>query len=364
MPIRIALSGGGTGGHIFPLVPVARALRARGADVFFMGPQEFPLDVLREENITVETIVPAAKFHGYLSPLTLFEVAKLPLALFQSLMILRRYRPAMLLGKGGYGTIAPVLAARMLKIPVVLHDSDAIPGRANRLLSRFARTIAVSFEETRSYFPEKDLVVTGNPVRLDHQEMTKAEARRVLGFETSRRIIFVIGGSQGALGLSHLVKAALPLILQKYAAIISTGEHARELFDEVNVNNAAVFTFLSERELAAAYVLSDLVISRSGSSSIFEIAAFGKASILVPFPFDANMHQRANAHTFEETGATLVLSEKDTNDQILYYAIEAILGDEERTYRMATAAKKFATPDAAKKLADVLLAHAPLHMGE
>ena len=313
--------------------------------------------VFKEEGIAGHTTVPAAKFYGYFSLRTLWELAKLPLAFFESVATLRKYRPHVLLGKGGYGTIAPVLAARMLEIPVVLHDSDAIPGRANRLLSGRARAIAVSFEETREYFPEKEVVVTGNPVRLDHLTMSRAEARRVLNFDTTRKTIFVIGGSQGALGLSHLIKAALPLILRRYAVIVSTGEHAKELFKNVTVNNAAVFTFLSEKELAAAYVLSDLVISRAGSSSIFEIAAFGKASLLVPYPFDANMHQRANAHVFEEAGATLVLEEKDTDDQILYYAIEAILGDEERTYRMSSAAKKFARPDAAEKLADLLITH-------
>ena len=358
---RILLAGGGTGGHIFPLIPVIRELKKRGAEVAFIGPEEFTLDAIREEQIPVRSIVRAGKFRRYFSFATLWDAVKLPIALLQCLRYIQAFKPHVLFGKGGYGTIAPVIAARLHHIPVVLHDTDLIPGLANRFLSRFAHTVLVSYSETKSYFPKKSTKLVGQPIRTNHLSMKKSEARRLLRFESSRRIIFFIGGSQGAQSINQAAKEAMGLLLKKYAVIASVGSGNIEYFKDINVNNALVVPFLNEKDLAAAYTLADIVVSRAGGS-IFEIAAWGRPSILIPIP---DGHQVANARAYEERGGAIVLEERElfgegTPDvvkasQILAFAIESVLTNEEISSRLRRGAKEFAHIDAAERITTILL---------
>ena len=354
--LRILLAGGGTGGHVFPLVEVARELLKRGVEVAFIGPEEFPLDVLREEGIQIKTITPAGKLRRYWSFETIRDFLKLPIALWESFRFVRFFKPDVVLGKGGYGSIGPVLAARLLKIPIVLHESDVAPGLANRFLAPFADTVAVSFTETKKYFPTKNAVLTGNPIRLKFFSLTKNEARRVLGLETKRQIIFVLGGSQGAASLNQLIKKALPQLARRYGVIISTGKNNAISFkDTENKKHIIIKSLLNEKEVAAAYILADAVLTRAGAGSIFEVAAFAKPAILVPLGLAAGGHQLKNARAYEETGAAVVLNEENADEHILALTIESILQNQTTKDYMSSRARLFAKPQAALKLAQILI---------
>ena len=218
-----------------------------------------------------------------------------------------------------------------------------------------------NYSETKSYFPKKSTKLVGQPIRTNHLSMKKSEARRLLRFESSRRIIFFIGGSQGAQSINQAAKEAMGLLLKKYAVIASVGSGNIEYFKDINVNNALVVPFLNEKDLAAAYTLADIVVSRAGGS-IFEIAAWGRPSILIPIP---DGHQVANARAYEERGGAIVLEERElfgegTPDvvkasQILAFAIESVLTNEEISSRLRRGAKEFAHIDAASRIATILL---------
>src|SRR3989344_6080370 len=355
---RVLLTGGGTGGHIYPLIPVIRELQKRGAEIAFIGPEEFPLQVLREEKIEVFSIMRAGKLRRYFSLATIGDTIKLPFAILQARGAIKKFRPHVLLGKGGYGTIAPVIAARMAKVPVVLHESDVIPGLANRKLARFADLILLGFTEAAAYFKDVRTEVVGNPVRNELRGMSKSEARKLLNFDPQRKTIFVIGGSLGSLFINKLVKQALPELLKRYAVILNVGKENMNYMKEINVNNALVVPFMGEKDLAAAFALADVVVSRPGASVMFEIALTGKPSILIPIAASTGGHQEANARAYEEAEATVVLTEDKVTPQTFTYAIESILNNYEVSAHMSTRARKFATPDAAEKIADILFTYA------
>lgn len=353
---RVLLAGGGTGGHIFPLVALVRSLENKGADIAFIGPEEFPLDVLREESIVVKTIIPAGKLRRYFSFKTILEMLKLPIAFFQSLFFIHSWKPNVILGKGGYGSIAPIIAAKFMRIPIILHESDVFPGLANRTLARFAEIVIISFVEAKEFFPRTNTLVMGNPSRTKFISMERRDAKKILDLETRRSIIFVIGGSQGSTSINRIIEKIAPQLLKRYALIVSTGNKNTGYFKKVeNQKVIVVRKFLNEEELAAAYTLADLVISRSGAGGIFETALFGKASIIIPLEMSAGDHQLKNAKAYEENGATLVLEEKSTNEQVLMFSIDSILQDNKTKERMSVAAKKFSRPKSAEKIAQFLV---------
>lgn len=353
---RVLLTGGGTGGHIFPLVAVARALKRKDAEAAFLGPEEFPLDALRAEGVRVQTIVPAGKFRRYLSLENLSDALRLPRAYLQARRFVRSWHPDIVFGKGGYGSLAPVIASSRAHLPVVLHESDVLPGLANKFLARFADHIIISFGPTRKYFPSKQTIVLGNPIRTQFAGMKKSAARKILALNTRRKLIFVVGGSQGARSLNELLERVAPELVRRYALVVSVGYKNEHLFKNVGGQKTVVIRpFLDESELAAAYTLADLVIARAGAGSIFEIAAFGKPSILIPLASAAGAHQLANARAYEKTGGTIVLEERELNEQIFSYSIESVLEREDVSSLMASRAQKFAQPDSAEKIADFLL---------
>jgi UDP-N-acetylglucosamine--N-acetylmuramyl-(pentapeptide) pyrophosphoryl-undecaprenol N-acetylglucosamine transferase len=363
MSTRIVLAGGGTGGHVFPLVAVARSLQARGATVTFIGPEEFSLNELEANDVKVKRIVRAGKLRRYVSFKTVIDFIKLPVAFIQSITHIRAEQPHVILGKGGYGSISPVIVGWMFNVPVILHESDATPGLANRFLQRFARRVLLSFAEAESYFRKGKTIVVGNPVRTKYLKMKKSEAQALLKFETQRKTILVIGGSQGARSINSFIHDALPLLTKRYALIIATGVDNKKTFSDINFNNVLVRPFLNERELAAAFVLADAVVSRAGSGGIFEIAAFAKPAVIIPIRESTGGHQRTNARSYENLEAAVVLDESTVTEQTLTYAIESILSHPDITAHMQRQARKFARVDAADRVADILMEYAEKHAG-
>ena len=392
---RILLAGGGTGGHVLPLVAVARAIRkvASDAKVYFIGPEEFPLDELREEGVVVKKIIAAGKIRRYFSPLYVWELVKLPLAAIESFVKVLLINPDVVLGKGSYGSVLPILCARLLGKQVILHESDVMPGLANRFLSKFINHIALAFEETRKYFPGKNIYMTGNPIRLKYLDLTKEEAREFLqplfhsisvrsytnaisGEGGSRKAIFVSGGSQGAQRINEIVLKTIKDLIQKYTVIWSTGQNNYQAIKNelknhnVNTSHTIVedlltmsaesdgrlrlFPLLAEKELAAAYILCDIVIGRAGSGTIFEAAAFGKPAILIPIESAGN-HQLYNAQSYAGTGAAKILRESELSAPALLKILNDLMANDQLLIQMSQSAGKFAKIDAAEQLAQILL---------
>lgn len=352
------LCGGGTGGHVFPLVEIARGIKKIRPEskIYFVGPEEFPLNSLSEEGVLVKRIIGAGKIRRYFSILYAWELIKLPFAFLQAFFVVAFINPDFVLGKGSYGSVLPVFCARILGKRILLHESDAIPGLANKFLSKFTKNIAVSFEDTKKFFPNKNVFLSGNPVRLKYLDITKDDARKILEFYPENKVIFISGGSQGAQKINNIFLDSLENVLKNYSVIWSTGSKNFNLIKGYisNKKNIKISPIFSEKELAAAYTLCDIIIGRAGSGTIFETAAFGKPSILIPLERKGG-DQPFNASYYEKTGSSVTLKESNLTGDLLIKEIDNILSSETIIENMSEKAKKFAKINAGEEIAQILL---------
>lgn len=355
---RIMLCGGGTGGHVFPLVEIARNIRKLDpeAKIYFVGPEEFPLTSLRKEEVIVKKIIGAGKIRRYFSLLYIWELIKFPFAFLHVFFTVLFINPNAVLGKGSYGSVLPVVCAKILGKKILLHESDAIPGLANKFLSKFTKNIAVAFGETRKYFPQKNIFLVGNPVRLKYLGLTRQEAEDILEFPSGRQVIFISGGSQGAQKINSVILKSLDKLLENYYVIWSVGSKNYQNIKEAEGGKPRLklSALLSEKELAAAYTLCDLAIGRAGSGTIFETAAFGKSSILIPLERKGG-DQPFNATAYASTGASIILNESELAPERLISAISTILSSEAIMENMEENAQKFARIKAGEEVARILL---------
>ncbi len=350
---KILLAGGGTGGHVLPLVAVARALKKLNpkTKIYFMGPEEFSLDSLRAEGVVVKKIIAAGKIRRYFSWLYLWELIKLPFAFIQSLIIVATINPDVVLGKGSYGSVLPVLAAKLLGKKIILHESDAVPGLANRFLSKFTNRITLAFKESEKFFPNKKNIIVGNPVRTKYLNLTKSESEDILNFKTDKQTIFISGGSQGAQKINDIILQSLDQLLAEYSVIWSVGpnNYANVKHSVFNIRNLKIAPLLNEKELAAAYILCNIVIGRAGAGTIFELAAFGKPSILIPLERKGG-DQPLNARAYAQNGSAIILKETHLTTSELLKTINETLADNNILENMAHQAKKFAKIEAGEKI--------------
>jgi UDP-N-acetylglucosamine--N-acetylmuramyl-(pentapeptide) pyrophosphoryl-undecaprenol N-acetylglucosamine transferase len=355
VPDTLMIAGGGTGGHVYPAIAIAREFIARDASrkVIFVGTQ----------NGLEKTIVPKAGFPlefisvGGLkgkAPLELVKnLFRLPMGFIQAWRLVGKYRPNVALGVGGYSSGPLLLAAKLRGVPTMIHEQNAFPGLANRVLAKFVKAVAVAFADALPRLNRADGIVTGNPVR---KEFFEAPDRRQAAPDGPRRLL-LFGGSQGSHALNDAMTAALLFLARlkgRLEIVHQTGSHEVEkvqtAYRASAFTNARVVAYLDPivDELAAA----DLVVSRSGAMTIGELAAVGRASILVPFAAATNNHQELNARVVEKAGAALVITEALLTPERLAAAISEIAVDPERARRMGAAAKTLAAPDAAKKIVD------------
>jgi UDP-N-acetylglucosamine--N-acetylmuramyl-(pentapeptide) pyrophosphoryl-undecaprenol N-acetylglucosamine transferase len=361
--VRILIAGGGTAGHVLPSIAVADRLREGGASVEFVGSPE------GQE----ASIVPAAgyRFHAVAATPFRREISlRSAAAPFVALRSVARSRPivrgaAAVLGMGGYASVGPVVAARTLKVPAVLHEQNAIPGLANRLLARLATATALTFDDSRARFPRSVRTeVTGLPLRRDirgvisRREELAAEARRTWDLEPGRTTVLVTGGSQGALHVDRTVAEAIPLLADRsdlqlvvLTGIAHEGVVARAANREMGLIVRTV-PFLERMELALA--VADLAIARAGANTIHELAASSIPSILVPYPHATDDHQEANARELERAGAADVYRDRDLTPEGLARRILSLVADRERRAVMAKAGAAWAKPDADERVADLV----------
>lgn len=361
--MRIVLAGGGTGGHIYPLITVANKIKENNPDteIFYLGPfYEYEEDIFSKNQIKAYFTF-GGKIRHYFSLLNFIDIFKIIGSFFQAIFWLWYIMPERIFSKGGYGSVPIVLVAWLYRIPIYLHDSDSIPGRANRFLSRFALLIFVSFESAKDFFKNKKVIVSGNPIRENLINGSAKNALLEFKLDPNRKKILVLGGSQGAKKINDLILNSLSLLVEKYEIIHQCGKKNIEeiaLFlkairNHLYENYYHVFDYFDEVQLANLYAIADLIISRAGAGSIFEIAAVGKPSILIPLSSSANNHQNKNAYEYSKNGAALVLEENNLTPNLFVAQIEKIL-DTDLSKKMALNAKEFYKVDAAKIIADIL----------
>jgi UDP-N-acetylglucosamine--N-acetylmuramyl-(pentapeptide) pyrophosphoryl-undecaprenol N-acetylglucosamine transferase len=356
-PLRVIMAGGGTGGHLYPGIAVAREFLARQAatQVSFAGTQQgiesrvvpregFPLDVIRSSGLKGKGVLDRAR-----------GAARLPLSLLDAWRVVSARRPHLVIGVGGYSSGPIVLVSALRGVPTMLLEQNAVPGLTNRLLSRAVRAAAVTYEATKAYFGTKAFV-SGNPVRREFfgDGQPIAEART---HDTRSGIrVLVFGGSQGAHAINVAMVAAAPQLaasLQGLRLTHQTGERdvdmVRHAYQSAGIE-AEVAAFLYDMPVRLAE--ADLVVCRAGATTLAEISAARKAAILIPLPTATDDHQRKNAQVLASRGAAEVLLQADAGGQALAQRIAALAGDAARRTAMAAAAGALARPDAAKAIVD------------
>lgn len=367
------MTGGGSGGHIYPLVSVITELQILAAQeevnleiryLGVVGPYE---DLLRENGVHVQKIL-SSKLRRYFSLANIIDGPKFIISFFQALWKIFWFMPDVLFTKGGPGALAVVFVARLYRIPIVVHESDTIPGLTNIVTAKYAKAIIVSFPSTAGYFGGKEIIVVGNPIRryLFGDPLTRNKAKLFLGFDSNLPLILILGGSQGAVRINDFILDNLPSLLQitqifhqtgriNYESVIGEGAVVgRDLSEELKKRYKAI-DYL-EKDMRIALEAADLVVSRAGSGSIFEIAAFGKASILIPLPnWVSNAHQENNAGEYSAGGATVIIEETNLLPNLFLKELQELLGNPQKLAAMSEAARQFAKPDAALKIAQIII---------
>ena len=364
--MRIIIAGGGTGGHLFPGIAIADALATRDKKnrVLFVGTgKPFEISVLSKtafkyKSITAEGIKGRGLWRQAVS------VLKIPKGIFESIMILKDFRPDLVIGVGGYSAGPVVIAAWLMGIKIVLHEQNILPGITNRILSGFADRIYVSFKDTRlerfrwlAPIEPKKLLVSGNPVRkeilqsvMDQQDKSLADTGQKKPFT-----VLILGGSQGAHSINMAVLEALEYLDEKdkYFFVHQTGSA-----DEQDVKKAYMKNGISCMvkpffdDMARQYHNADLVVCRAGATTVAEVAVMGKAVIFIPYPFAADNHQVLNAGSLENAGAAEMILQKDLTGRRLAERIEHYASSPEALKAMASRAKSIGRPDAAEFIVD------------
>lgn len=370
---RILLVGGGSGGHFYPLIATAERLNAykeQGTplELYYMGPEPYNAEALRENNIRFVQC-PSGKQRKYFSLLNFLDIFKLVYGFFVAIFKLYMIYPDVIFSKGSYTSVPVTLAGFLLRIPIVIHESDTKPGSANKLASSFARYIAISFDEAAQYFPADKIALTGIPLR-SHFFIQTSNPLAELGLPADKPLIFVTGGSLGAERLNNLVLESLDELLPDYTILHQVGpshedamqKTAASLITSIDLlERYFVQGTLSGQEMNLALSGAALVISRAGTGTIYEIAHKGKPAIIIPIPESISHDQKTNAYAYARSGAASVIEEKNFTDGLLASEITRIMGDRAAYESMGRAAATFGQKDAAAQLAQALLGIAQEH---
>lgn len=371
--VRILFTGGGTGGHIYPLLAVAERLQElvapTGADLdlrYYGNPGSYR-GALEARDIRVQHIA-ASKLRRYFDLQNFIDVFRFAWGLLEAWWKLFWFMPDVAFSKGGPGALAVVTLCRFYRIPFVVHESDAVPGITNIVSAKAARLVELGFPEARERFKTRAAVkVVGVPVRRELlKNETPETGKSFLNFDPAEPLILVLGGSQGAERLNTFVLENISALAAEFQVLHQTGRdryaaYEREyafLAKQFPSEFAKRYRFVPylEDELPYALAAADLVVSRAGASAIFEIAALAKPSILIPLASAANDHQRENAYTYAKRGAALVMLEENLLPALFLQAVQSILSNREKMLAMSEAARSFFIPDADLTIANDLLA--------
>jgi UDP-N-acetylglucosamine--N-acetylmuramyl-(pentapeptide) pyrophosphoryl-undecaprenol N-acetylglucosamine transferase len=359
--MKFVIAAGGTGGHLFPGLAVGEVFLKRGHEVMIIV-SEKEIDAIAtsgRSEFRIEKVTGVGLQRK--SPLGLLQfVRKFYAGYRQCRGLFRRFDPDAVLGMGGFTSLAPILAGRGRKISTFVHESNAIPGKANRLNARFCTEVLLGFEECAQHFPNSTCKITGTPVRQSLAErVDRMKALAEFSLHAGRKTILVMGGSQGAHGINTAMTSALEALKALPIQVIHlTGKEdeasAREAYRAASVP-AFVAPFWHRMEVA--YSAADLAVARSGAASLTELSRFALPSLLIPYPFAAEDHQTLNAKIFERAGAAVLLNESEITPDLLSRKLRLFLDDPAHLSEMSARSAAFAPRDAAERVADVVLAN-------
>jgi len=367
--MKILFTGGGTGGHFYPIIAVAEALQDIVKDqkiiepeLYYMASTPFEPRTLFENGIKFVKVT-SGKRRNYFSILNFLDLFKTAFGVVRGLIQVFKIYPDIIFSKGGFDAFPAVFAAKFFKIPLVIHESDTIPGRVNLWAAKYAQRIAVSWPEASQYFPKDKVAYTGNPIRKGVLDSLKNGAHEYLKLDQSIPTILIIGGSQGARMINDSVISILPRLIEKFQIIHQTGA---KNFDEIklvtetslnalpNKDRYKPFPYLNDLAMKMAAGASVLAVSRAGSS-IFEFASWGLPTIIIPIPKEVSRDQFSNAFAYARTGSCVVIEEHNLSSSVLYSEIERLVDNRAELEKMSENARNFAKRDASMKIAKAIL---------
>ncbi len=377
--MKILLTGGGSGGHFYPIVAIAEELneiskqnKLLRPELYYMSTEPYNEGLLFENNIIFKEVT-SGKIRLKMSPVNLiknfFDLFKIAIGSLSALWDVFLIYPDVVFGKGGYASFPALFAARILRIPIIIHESDTIPGKVNKWAGRFADKIALSYPDAASFFPAGKTAYTGNPIRKEIIEPLVDGAEKILHIDPNIPTILVVGGSQGAKHINEIVMDTLPQLVEKYQIIHQVGKNNFKVMEEtrdvvlrnnLNKDRYKMFDYLNVLNTRASAGVCSLIISRAGSA-IFEIASWGKPSIIIPIPEPTSHDQRSNAYAYARSGAALVIEEKNLTPHVFVSEINRLFENKNEMTKMAVSATAFARKDSAHLIAEEILAIALSH---
>jgi UDP-N-acetylglucosamine--N-acetylmuramyl-(pentapeptide) pyrophosphoryl-undecaprenol N-acetylglucosamine transferase len=356
--MNVAIACGGTGGHLFPGLAVAEELASNGHQILLLI-SEKEIDRTAVEGRAEFRIekIPAVGLPRWRSPQVLSFAAKFVRGLTRCLSLFRTFRPQAVLAMGGFTSTAPILAGHWLKVPTFLHESNAIPGKANRLNARFCNRVLLGFAECARYFPRSSVEVTGTPIRSSlRAPVDRSSALASLRLRPELQTLLVMGGSQGARGINQAMLALLPRYATKPVQFIHlAGKDERDTVSEqYRREGLPAYVTSFHHKMEEVYAIADVAVARSGAASLTEISYFGIPSILIPYPFAAENHQLLNAEVFARCGAAEILEESSISENRLSSAIDGILFDPNRRETMHRQMQALTSANSASRIAELV----------
>lgn len=367
--MKILFTGGGTGGHFYPIIAVAEEIRELtieeklvGVNLYFASIDKYNDRLLYENNIQFVSVT-AGKIRRDGSIANFFDLFKTAFGVMSAIWKLYWIYPDVVFGKGAFASFPMLMAARILRIPVVIHESDSHPGKVNLWAQKFAQKIAVSYPEALNYFPKEKTALTGNPLRREILNPITEGAHEFLKLDKDVPTIFITGGSQGAQAINEAILTILPELVKDFQIIHQVGKANYEeiktrtsviVGHDANVNRYHLYEYLNDTAIRMMAGVSKLIVSRAGST-IFEIAHWGIPSIIIPLPQSISHDQTTNAFTYARSGGAVVIEQTNLTPSVLLSEIRRLMADQALRESMGQKARAFSRPDAARLIAKELI---------
>lgn len=343
--IKVILTSGGTAGHVWPIVSIIDELKKHSnVDFLYVGSRQgLEKKIAHDQNIALKELL-VGKWRGYISLSNIWDLLKTFIGLIQAYFLIIKFKPDVVFAKGGYVTFPVLFWTKQFKIPLVIHESDSILGKANRWATSFAQKICVGYPaEYYQNIDSSKIVYTGTPIQKEFLEIAV--------HENERPIILITGGSQGSVKINQIVESILPELLKKYVIYHQIG--ANNIDNNINKPNYHPIGYT--HEMAKIMAQADLVVSRSGANTLAEISQLAKAAILIPYPAAASDHQVSNAKIYEKAHAAEMILEKELTPDVLLNKINLLMADLTLRNRLSQNAHQFARPQAAKIIAKIII---------
>src|SRR5438034_4506161 len=355
--MNAVIACGGTGGHLFPGIAVAEVLRDRGHEVMLLISEQdlYALALSGRAAFQFEKW-PTVGLPSPFSPAILGFVRRFYESLSLCRSIYRKFKPQVVLGMGGFTSTAPVVAGRMRGISTFIHESNAVPGRANRLTARMVGAVMLGFKECAPFFPKAHTEITGTPIRTELKRLDRQIARQKLGLRDDLTTLLVMGGSQGASGINQAMIKALPFLQGASLQVIHLSGARDERLVADNYRRESILAYVAAfyHRMEEVYSAADLLVARSGAASLAEFAAFSLPSILIPFPYATDDHQTRNADIYARAQAAILLKESEVSGELLARKIRELIQDPQLIQQMAANCSRLAPKDAAGLVATTM----------